>query len=452
MKKVLASIFIIFCICLMNNNIFAVTSNNNFELGDFPYEDFGIDKNTYKYLFIELTTSGNTYNKNSLGKYYLSNDEFYISHRNNYDNTTFSFKSKFYYGNISLSGSFESPTLKSDSVYGGATNNLGKHNSDWFDVIEYYSNFDVKSSVDGDIVFTIPVKKDENISDNSSRLKITYEYNTEYTECTISATLIDGAFTDKIFYSNYQPGVTGKLLSKKPFPVSGITVSENQSLFFQAEDKDGNIIANNGLSVNMIGKLSSENFEVSFNKTRGYLYFTPILKNSGYVYNDIYCKIEINDTSSIRVIKDGEYSLDSHTDEFVDYKLIDSGVTWNIINMSFSDQKIKLYFIIKNRNSNAIMITKDYECTINLFKDSSVDGGIINSGTKDEVSMSPGNDNNFNNPFASLNEKSSIDDLISVSKGTFTLFQSAFSILPGWIWALISIFLTVCIVLRILGR
>lgn len=315
-----------------------------------------------------------------------------------------------------------------------------------------YVSFDLYNYKTSELIKSADSKKDENISDNSSKLKITYEYNTEYTECTISATLIDGAFTDKIFYSNYQPGVTGKLLSKKPFPVSGITVSENQSLFFQAEDKDGNIIANNGLSVNMIGKLSSENFEVNFNKTRGHLYFTPILKNSGYVYNDIYCKIEINDTSSIRVIKDGEYSLDSHTDEFVDYKLIDSGVTWNIINMSLNDQKIKLYFTIKNRNSDTIMITKDYECTVNLFKDSSIDGGIINSGTKDEVSMSPGNDNNFNNLFASLNEKSSIDDLISASKNTFTLFQSAFSILPGWIWALISIFLTVCIVLRILGR
>lgn len=57
------------------------------------------------------------------------------------------------------------------------------------------------SQVEGDIIY----QPDTTIGDVNSNLKITYEYNEELTECKINATLVDGAFTDKIYYSNYQP-------------------------------------------------------------------------------------------------------------------------------------------------------------------------------------------------------------------------------------------------------
>lgn len=89
----------------------------------------------------------------------------------------------------------------------------------------YKCNFDI-STTDGKINFeaddfTVDTlgKKDAEIGDTSSRLKLSYEYNEEYTECKINATLEGGQFTDRIFYSNYMPSIAGQgLLSKKAFP------------------------------------------------------------------------------------------------------------------------------------------------------------------------------------------------------------------------------------------
>lgn len=89
----------------------------------------------------------------------------------------------------------------------------------------YKCNFDI-SSKDGSVNFkaddfTVDTlgKKDAEIGDTSSRLKLSYEYNKEYTECKINATLEGGQFTDRIFYSNYMPSIAGQgLLSKKAFP------------------------------------------------------------------------------------------------------------------------------------------------------------------------------------------------------------------------------------------
>ena len=105
---------------------------------------------------------------------------------------------------------------------------------------------------------------DDTIQDNNSKLKITYEYNEAKTECKINATLVDGAFTDKIYYSNLMPGLTGLTVGKVIFPHDGITVNQNQDLFFQAEDKDGNIIATNAVFINGINVLNPEDFVVDF--------------------------------------------------------------------------------------------------------------------------------------------------------------------------------------------
>lgn len=102
------------------------------------------------------------------------------------------------------------------------------HDSDGFSFnpeYVYKCNFDI-SSKDGSINFkaddfTVDTlgKKDAEIGDTSSRLKLSYEYNKEYTECKINATLEGGQFTDRIFYSNYMPSIAGQgLLSKKAFP------------------------------------------------------------------------------------------------------------------------------------------------------------------------------------------------------------------------------------------
>lgn len=127
-------------------------------------------------------------------------------------------------------------------AYGSALDTLtGNEINDFFsiNISGIYSSETTLGLSDGTILFEQNYFDDVEIGDSSSRLKLSYEYNEDYTECKINATLENGAFTDKIFYSNYMPSIAGQgLLSKQAFPTDGITVTENQSLFFQAEDKD----------------------------------------------------------------------------------------------------------------------------------------------------------------------------------------------------------------------
>lgn len=72
---------------------------------------------------------------------------------------------------------------------------------------------------EGEIVYQ-PTPDDPAIGDASSKLKLTYEYNEEFTECKINATLEDGVFTDKIYYSTSYSHLEGVLENKLEFPNS----------------------------------------------------------------------------------------------------------------------------------------------------------------------------------------------------------------------------------------
>ena len=76
------------------------------------------------------------------------------------------------------------------------------------------------------------------------------------------------------------------------------------------------------------------------------------------------------------------------------------------------------------------------------------------SDEKDDsfISGSGSSTNDSFSAFNSLNENSSIKDVINSSKAGISVIGECFTVLPGWIWALVSIGLIVAIVLRILGR
>ena len=187
----------------------------------------------------------------------------------------------------------------------------------------------------------------------------------------------------------------------------------------------------------------SENFIVDFNTSEnGKLFFTPKIKNNGFLYNDIYCKI--SNTDGLRLVKEDEATLGDYSENFNNFYKIQSGQTWDIINMSLSKKEFTLYFEVRNKTTGDLMLTKSFNCVINLASDSKVTGGTING----EVDS----DFNTSNYFDSINEGSSLQDILNSVKETFTMFQLMFSIVPGFIWFLVFTGITVCIALRILGR
>ena len=71
--------------------------------------------------------------------------------------------------------------------------------------------------------------------------------------------------------------------------MNGITLKENQSLFFQAEDKDGHILATNSISIFKIGKMSPDDFKVDLDTSqRGRINFTPHLTSNCQIYNNVF--------------------------------------------------------------------------------------------------------------------------------------------------------------------
>lgn len=90
-------------------------------------------------------------------------------------------------------------------------------------------------------------------------------------------------------------------------------------------------------------------------------------------------------------------------------------------------------------------------------------GTIISEQTQDSTGQDiESNENSFNtngydNTSNNNNDNdyydvSNLNNLISSANETVNLTQKCFAILPGFIWAMVGIFLTVCIALRILGR
>lgn len=280
-------LFLLLIICTFTfipNNVVLGASENYFDINTTKFSslpsasDLTIDN--IKSILLETNNSFDLTNYNTIITWYY-NDNFFIDL---YNDSVFD-KSKFYYGTnggglaktkgiMIAKSDITFPkknytikfTKQSDSSYlrtvSSSLSNMSESNyydnfknnpyvinvqeDSRYDSNYFYTNFDIIDKNTGVNLKTadIGVEKDAEIGDPSSRLKLSYEYNEDYTECKINATLENGAFTDKIFYSNYMPSIAGQgLLSKKGFPTSGITVTENQSLFFQAEDKDRQYIS-----------------------------------------------------------------------------------------------------------------------------------------------------------------------------------------------------------------
>lgn len=218
--------------------------------------------------------------------------------------------------------------------------------------------------------------EDDTIGDPNSRLQVTYEYNEDNTECKINATIKDGSFTDKIFYSNYMPGITGELLTKIPFPIDGITITDNQSLFFQAEDKDGNIIATNSISIYNIGKLSSDLFNVTFNFSKGsgvtsWVTVLPSIADNQSIYYDLYYKIVTDDLFA---------STSGHFAK--DYTRINNNEKMSY--ESTIDCKFTLFFEIRNSVTGEVALTKSYDVFLSMAAGSGIhddSNGGITGGT-----------------------------------------------------------------------
>ena len=357
------------------------------------------------------------------------------------DNTSFDYKigDYFYFNDLHIGYFYDNISLNLNNKQYLYFKNTSPISWSFSDKSDYYicSNTNFYCSSDGN--YDLWYSPDDTIGDPSSDLQLSYKYNEDNTSCHIDATLKGGEFTDQIYYSNYQFDLEGKLKTKKPFPKAGIDITENQALYFQAEDKDGNIKAKNTMNIYGIGKLDPNNFIVNIDtSSQSAVIFSAKLLNDGYIYNSINCKI--SDTENLGILKGLSYM----TSDFKEYNEIGQNEEYKIKNFSNDRKKITLYFQIKNKVTGKVMLTKSYDIdlksTITESDFSTIDSGIINEGQDDEQIMTPDNDPNFGKNNGSLDfdwnfdtAKNSIEEFFTTAKEMFNLIINFLNQLPKWI-------------------
>ena len=284
-------------------------------------------------------------------------------------------------------------------------------------------NFDI---IYNDVLIA-PSMDDDSIADPNSRLQVTYEYNEDNTECKINATIKDGAFTDKIYYSNDMPSISGQgLITKKAFPIDGITIIDNQSLFFQAEDKDGNIIATNSVSINGLGRLSEDKFSVKFEFNNNKMDFTPSISMDQYVYYSIFFKLSNSD-----FIESSDFNNLSENNQ------VENNYTYRIISTSDKEITFDIIFEIMNNKTGSICLTKSYKIRLSKYSIDSVGEGIIVGGIiGDRPSGVVGDNESIGDiDWSFSNSVNNIKDFFNNAKEFFNLVLIFINDLPGWIVA-----------------
>lgn len=272
-----------------------------------------------------------------------------------------------------------------------------------------------------------PSMTDDTIGDPNSRLQVTYEYNEDNTECKINATIKDGSFTDKIFYSNDMPSISGQgLITKKAFPIDGITIIDNQSLFFQAEDKDGNIIATNSVSINGLGRLSDDKFSVKFEFNNNKMDFTPSISMDQYAYYSIFFKLSNSD-----FIKSSDFNNLSENNQ------VENNYTYRIISTSDKEITFNIIFEIMNNKTGSICLTKSYKIRLSKYSIDSVGEGVIVGGIiGDKPSGVVGDNESIGDiDWSFSNSVNNIKDFFNNAKEFFNLVLIFINDLPGWIVA-----------------
>lgn len=500
--KFFVFIFVLFCSFAFINKCSALTSNDVVDyLYDCKEENyFGgnlealdnktIDFDSFKFDFSEEDRE-NLYtlfsdSKVNLSRFntfictFFSNDiTFYFYNYSNEDNCIYGYKKDdgaalFSYNSESLRGIL---SIKRDSSTGklfissydritddyvNNTKGEGIGISSLSSLINYqflsYSDVYLYESYSSDIKYQVLkkfVSRGGNIYDKNSKINISFKYNDIKTLCHVDVTIKDGNFTDKLFYSNYVPGINGELnVGKTEFPRDGLDLTTNISLFFQAEDKDGNIIAKNGLSITGIGSLSYEDFNVKFDMINRNETFICTYKNINMApYYDIYLTVDGFEVYRMSIVD--SYNLINTNIDYSTEQKINNNTLYNVNATLGADLNFK--FKVVNNTTNKVVIIKSYSLHIpaKLHDDLNISGGTItdsNGNTSDMNSSNDSNITNSNNMFGNINSNSSFSDIISSVEETFRSFGMFFSIFPSFIWAIISSGLIVLIVLRVLGR
>lgn len=355
---------------------------------------------------------------------------------------------KYSLAGIEVSTDLTAPiTLKNPVIYHpGVTNLQVKENTKIYWVL--YDSFG--DSIETD-VYTVPEYTSSNVD---KELEYNINYNEDFTVAYLNVSVVNGEFSDKLYYSEY--GLFSNNYDPKMlFPASGtLEINHNCNLHIILYDYFGNIICADYVTIDKIGTIPADNFKVNVSTSDKTVILYPRLYN--ILQSDFY---------------DIEYdvSVDSWTSDkniilYQDGVYIGNVFDINSSRACLSNSELRFYqnigtsnititFRIINIKTGATCITRTISFKIGLDSESTGVTGSTTDGSDDNsFIIGTGSFSENFSGFLSLNENSSIKDIISTAKGSLENISIIFSILPGWLWLFVSVGLGVCILLRILSR
>lgn len=208
----------------------------------------------------------------------------------------------------------------------------------------------------------------------------------------------------------------------------------------------------------------------------GSIKFTPRLKGVGIASSYDICLNVIpegeSDLSTIHIYET-EFGTEVYLSEDNHYFKITNNVEFNLIKNYYEDKKLKLEFLIYTKTSKTLVLTKSYDFTLGRTTTIWTGGSVVegnkdvennyynktdmdikkeqeNSSVSDKVNTPTGGNNSDIN-IDNINDFS-FNDILKMCKNGFETFKILFSMLPSFVWGLMTTFIIICIILRLIGK
>lgn len=251
-----------------------------------------------------------------------------------------------------------------------------------------------------------------------------------------------GEFSDKLYYGS-SINSAGDLINETYFPQDGLNITDNRSYYFVLKNNSGQVLARSSIAID---KLVTGNIDINVNidiptysVSTLYHNYAMLSVNYTQMYNDLYYYYSTSGdgdvTSSLNfddnAIKNNWTQIGNEDKVYFYYQIPKD-------NLDGCNYTVK--FELRNRLTNKVVNTLTR--TFKLYPM----GG--NSDTPDGSNPGSG-DNSLGIPNTGFQ---SIDDIMNWVKGSLDTINAMFSILPFWIWAIVSAGLVLVIILRVLGR
>lgn len=308
----------------------------------------------------------------------------------------------------------------------GVTNLVVKENTK-----VYWALYDADGNCLDTNVYQVP-ESDIVVENSDKDIEYTISYNADNTLATLTVNVINGEFSDKLYYTE-NGMISNDFAGKILFPASrSLEINHNCSMHVVLYDYFGNLITGEYITINKIGLIPESNFKVDVTTADKTVFLRPRLYN---ILQSRFYTIEydvILDTftasSNIDLFQNGSYVADV-TNTLKTYTCGSDSELKFFQNIGTSN--ITVTFRVLNAETGETCITRTVSFKIGLDDESTGVTGSTTNGVTDNSFITSGTDSNYSD-VANMG----INDyynLVNTNNTAWNFFKVILDSLPNWI-------------------